>query len=113
MNSPKVMIVGLDAATWDLAKPWIAEGRMPNLGRLMREGTYGKFESVLPPITPPAWTSFTTGKNPGKHGVFHFMETRPDTYGLSYTILRSHSKATSYLGWILLQPRASSFIRRS
>ena len=85
MNSPKVMIVGLDAATWDLAKPWIAEGRMPNLGRLMREGTYGKFESVLPPITPPAWTSFTTGKNPGKHGVFHFMETRPDTYGLSYT----------------------------
>ena len=41
MKAPKVMIVGLDAATWDLAKPWVAEGHMPNLAKLMSEGTSG------------------------------------------------------------------------
>ena len=94
MKTPKVMIVGLDAATWDLAKPWVAEGHMPNLARLMSEGTSGKFQSVLPPITPPAWTSFTTGKNPGKHGIFHFMETKPDSYALSYTNATSRRTRT-------------------
>ena len=88
------MIVGLDAATWDLAAPWVAEGHMPNLARVMSEGTSGKFQSVLPPITPPAWTSFTTGKNPGKHGIFHFMETKPDSYALSYTNATSRRTRT-------------------
>jgi predicted AlkP superfamily phosphohydrolase/phosphomutase len=85
MKNPRVMIVGLDAATWDLARPWLAEGYMPNLARLMSEGTSGNFQSVFPPITPPAWTSFTTGKNPGKHGIFHFLEAKPDSYALGYT----------------------------
>ena len=49
MKNPRVMIVGLDAATWDLVRPWLAEGHMPNLARLMSEGTSGKFQSVLPP----------------------------------------------------------------
>jgi predicted AlkP superfamily phosphohydrolase/phosphomutase len=88
------MIVGLDAATWDLAKPWVIEGHMPNLARVMSEGTSGKFESVLPPITPPAWTSFTTGKNPGKHGIFHFLEAKPDSYALSYTNASSRRSRT-------------------
>src|SRR5437773_1112216 len=94
MTKPKVLIVGLDAATWDLAKPWIAQGHMPNLARVMGEGTSGKFQSVLPPITPPAWTSFTTGKNPGKHGIFHFMEAKPDSYALSYTNASSRRTRT-------------------
>ena len=88
------MIVGFDAATWDLAKPWVAEGFMPNLARLMAEGARGQLESILPPITPPAWTSFTTGKNPGKHGVFHFMESTPDTYALRYTNASSRRTRT-------------------
>jgi len=94
MKNPRVMIVGLDAATWDLVNPWVAEGQMPNLARLMTEGTSGKFESVLPPITPPAWTSFTTGKNPGKHGLFHFLEAKPDSYALSYTNASSRRSRT-------------------
>ena len=94
MKNPRVMIVGLDAATWDLIRPWLAEGHMPNLARLMSEGTSGKFQSVFPPITPPAWTSFTTGKNPGKHGIFHFMEAKPDSYALSYANANSRRTRT-------------------
>ena len=81
---PKVVIIGLDAATWTLIRPWIAEGSMPNLAKLMRVGVAGSLQSVLPPITPPAWTSFMTGKNPGKHGVFHFVETERDGYEMNY-----------------------------
>ena len=81
---PKVVIIGLDAATWTLIRPWIAEGGMPNLASLMKVGVAGSLQSVLPPITPPAWTSFMTGKNPGKHGVFHFVETERDGYEMSY-----------------------------
>ena len=83
-KSPKVVVIGLDAATWTLIRPWIDEGGMPNLANLMRAGVSGSLQSVLPPITPPAWTSFMTGKNPGKHGVFHFVETEPDGYEMNY-----------------------------
>ncbi len=83
-KSPKAVIIGLDAATWTLIRPWIAEGGMPNLAKLMKAGVSGPLQSVLPPITPPAWTSFMTGKNPGQHGVFHFVETERDSYAMNY-----------------------------
>ena len=83
-KDPKVVIIGLDAATWTLIRPWMAEGGMPNLAKLMKEGVSGTLRSILPPITPPAWTSFMTGKNPGKHGVFHFIETAPESYAMNY-----------------------------
>ena len=84
MRKPKVLIVGLDAATFDLIIPWIAEGKLPNLAALMKEGAWGRLASIVPPITPPAWTSFMTGKNPGKHGIFHFLEAQPGSYELRY-----------------------------
>ena len=84
MKTPRLLIVGLDAATFDLICPWIAEGKLPNLAALMKNGAWGRLASILPPITPPAWTSFMTGKNPGKHGIFNFLEARPGTYELSY-----------------------------
>jgi predicted AlkP superfamily phosphohydrolase/phosphomutase len=83
-RDPKVVIIGLDAATWTLIRPWMAQGSMPNLAKLMKVGVSGTFRSILPPITPPAWTSFMTGKNPGKHGVFHFIETEPNSYAMNY-----------------------------
>ena len=84
MKAPTVLIVGLDAATFDLIRPWAAEGKLPNLAALMNNGVWGQLASILPPITPPAWTSFMTGKNPGKHGIFHFLEAQPGTYALRY-----------------------------
>ena len=99
MKKPKVLIVGLDAATFDLIIPWIAEGKLPNLAALMKEGAWGKLASILPPITPPAWTSFMTGKNPGKHGIFHFLEAQPGSYELRY--LNAGSRRTKTI-WRML-----------
>src|SRR5256884_2474564 len=81
---PKVVVIGLDAATWTVIGPCMGEGKMPNLAKLMKAVVSGTLQSVLPPITPPAWTSFMTGKNPGKHGIFHFVETAPDSYAMDY-----------------------------
>jgi predicted AlkP superfamily phosphohydrolase/phosphomutase len=91
---PKAVIIGLDAATWTLIRPWMAEGGMPNLANLMKAGVSGTLQSVLPPITPPAWTSFMTGKNPGKHGIFHFVETERDGYAMNYTNATSRRSPT-------------------
>ncbi len=84
MKTIKLIIIGLDAATFDLIEPWMSEGKLPNMARLIQEGASGRLASTVPPITPPAWTSFMTGKNPGKHGIFDFTETQPGTYALRY-----------------------------
>jgi predicted AlkP superfamily phosphohydrolase/phosphomutase len=84
MKTVKLLIVGLDAATLDLISPWVAADKLPNIARLMSAGASGRLASILPPVTPPAWTSFMTGKNPGKHGIFEFMEMPPGTYSLRY-----------------------------
>ena len=69
----RVLVVGIDGATFDLVRPWTEEGDLPTLARLMSEGAHGTLESTLPPVTSPAWPTFATGKNPGKHGVFDFI----------------------------------------
>lgn len=76
----RVYVVGLDGGTFDLLRPWIEAGRLPRLQAMMRNGVSGELQSVVPPVTGPAWTSFITGKNPGKHGVFEFKLMDHDTY---------------------------------
>lgn len=74
----KVLVIGLDSATFDLLKPWMTDGCLPVLSTLVRDGASGELRSTLPPHTAPAWSSFMTGKNPGKHGVFGLMKLSPD-----------------------------------
>lgn len=93
-KDPKVVVIGLDAATWTVIQPWMAEGSMPNLARLMQGGVKGTLQSVLPPITPPAWTSFMTGKQPGKHGIFNFVESEQGGYAMNYANATSRRSPT-------------------
>ncbi len=76
----RVVFAGIDGATWEIIEPMVAEGRLPNLAAMMREGTTGPLKSTLPPNSSLAWTSFQTGVHPGKHGIFFFREQRPGTY---------------------------------
>src|SRR5690606_17716249 len=75
----RIVVIGLDGATWDLLRPRMNDGRLPNLARLARSGATGDLESIYPPETPAAWPSFMTGKNPGKHGVFDFLVYDPES----------------------------------
>ena len=78
---PKVLVIGLDGATWDLIKPWAEEGKLPNIKRLMDGGVYGNLESVQPPSTGPAWTSFVTGKVPINHCLYDFVSIQKSLIG--------------------------------
>jgi predicted AlkP superfamily phosphohydrolase/phosphomutase len=71
----KLLIIGIDGATFDLILPWIEGGHLPNLEELVRSGVYSDLASTLPPVTSPAWPTFMTGCNPGKHGVFDFIQS--------------------------------------
>jgi len=68
----RLLIVGLDGATFDVLNPLMAEGRMPRLKEAIAAGASGLLRSTVPPITPAAWTTFLTGKNPGAHGIIDF-----------------------------------------
>ena len=76
----RVFCIGLDGGTFDLVDRFVGEGRLPHLGRFLREGTRAELRSVLLPFTPQAWSSFLTGVNPGRHGIFGFKEKSPDDY---------------------------------
>lgn len=90
----RVVVIGLDGATFDLLGPWIKTGLLPHLGRMIDEGVSGELCSCIPPVTAPAWTSFFTGKNPGKHGVFDFVRQDRKNYEFRPVDSRSyHGKA--------------------
>jgi predicted AlkP superfamily phosphohydrolase/phosphomutase len=79
----KVVCIGLDGATFDLIKPFIAQGKLPTFKKLMDSGAFSELRSTVPPVTASAWSSFMTGKNPGAHGLFDFMQRRENSYDLA------------------------------
>jgi len=80
----KVLVIGLDSATFDIIEPLIQKGQLPNLAKFMLEGSKGILQSVLPPLSPQAWSSFMTGFNPGRHGVFGFKEKLDGSYAFHF-----------------------------
>ncbi len=97
MQTQKVMVIGLDGATFDLMTPWLESGELPNLARIVQSGTHGELRSVTPPESPLAWPSFATGRNPGKHGVFGFYESHVSLpYSLSPINARTNRAETLY-----------------
>ena len=93
-NKPKVLIVSFDGAVWSNLIPISNSGIMPNLQKLLQNGKHSALESTIPPVTPPAWTAFMTGCNPGKTGVFDFYEYQEGTYKPSLTTSNSIQVAT-------------------
>jgi predicted AlkP superfamily phosphohydrolase/phosphomutase len=93
----RVLVIGIDGGTFDLLRPWAEQGHLPHFGRLLREGASGLLESTLPPVTSPAWPTFATGVNPGKHGVFDFI--RPA--GGEFELVNSNSIKSPTLWRIL------------
>jgi predicted AlkP superfamily phosphohydrolase/phosphomutase len=79
----RAVVIGLDGADPDLITPWIDAGELPTLAKLREQGVWGRLASTLPPMSAGAWTSFMTGKNPGKHGVFDFLQRSPESYHLA------------------------------
>ena len=76
----KSVVLGLDGGTWSVLKPLIESNDLPVLRRLMKDGFSCTLQSTIPPYTGIAWTSFATGRNPGKHGIFDFVKFKKGSY---------------------------------
>jgi len=88
-SARRVLILGLDGATFDVLDPLMAEGRMENLRRAISGGVSGVLHSTVPPITPAAWTTFLTGKQPGTHGILDFERYDPAANRLRFNSTRT------------------------
>jgi predicted AlkP superfamily phosphohydrolase/phosphomutase len=66
----RLVVLGLDGATWTVLDPMRSRGYTPNLDALLKRSAYGTSTSTIPPVTTAAWTTMMTGCNPPRHGVF-------------------------------------------
>ncbi len=73
-RTARAAVIGLDGAAWHLLDPLIEAGLMPRLAALRSKGASGTLLSTVPTYTPPAWTTAATGVNPGRHGIYGFVE---------------------------------------
>ncbi len=85
MAGPRVAVIGLDGTPASYLRGRIARGELPNLGALSREGTLASSRAPLPPISSVSWASASTGVNPGRHGVFGFVERKPSSWDITFT----------------------------
>ncbi len=76
----RVVVLGLDGLEPTLTEKFMEAGLLPNLAKLADTGTYRKLGTTTPPLSPVAWSSFSTGTNPGKHNIFDFIRRDPATY---------------------------------
>lgn len=79
-KSRRVVVIGLDGTPYTFFRKAMAGGYMPNLARLVKEGSFRRINSVYPTVSSVAWSSFMTGRNPGKHNIYGFIDRRPGSY---------------------------------
>lgn len=93
----KVILIGVDGATPDLIEPWMKQGKLPNLDKIRKKGSWGKLASTIPPFSAPAWASIVTGCKPGKHGIYGF-ETSDSAE--THLITSSYRKAPAFWNFL-------------
>ncbi len=112
----KLLLIGWDAADWEMIHPLLDAGRMPHLKRLIEAGVMGNLLTLQPMLSPILWTSIATGKRAYLHGVHGFVEPTPDAIGLRPTasstrkckalwnILAQAGKRCHAIGWYASHP---------
>lgn len=90
----RVIFLGFDGQDAAITERMMAEGKLPNYAKLAERGCYRRLRTTFPSITPVAWSSFSTGSNPGRHNIFDFLDRDPRTYlpRLSSTYIGSVDK---------------------
>src|SRR5438552_11322426 len=76
----RVIVVGFDGVDARYTEQWMNEGRLPNLARLRAEGTFRPLRPTIPAQTPVSWSTFSTGIDPGRTGIFDFLRRDPKNY---------------------------------
>ncbi len=65
----RVLLIGLDGASWNVITPLLREHKLPNIEKLINNGCSGNLETIWPLFSEVIWTSIATGKIPAAHGI--------------------------------------------
>lgn len=113
-NIRRVVVLGLDGFSPEIAGTLMAEGSLPHCASLREKGFFAPLTTSNPPISPVAWTSFQTGVNPGKHNIFDFLSRNPRTYQpfLSFSEIHPSRRTITIGPYRLPLGRAGISLRR-
>ena len=114
-GAPRVLLIGIDGLDPDLVQRLGAEGKLPNLARLVREGAVGRLRSGEPILSPLVWTTIATGRRPQDHGILDFVEVDPSGQVMPITssrrqaaalwnVLGDFGVASGFVGWYASYP---------
>ena len=112
----KVLLIGWDAADWQMIHPLIDRGWMPSLKSLMDRGVWGNIATLQPILSPMLWNSIATGHYANVHGVHGFTEPTPEGDGVRpvmstsrkckaiWNILTQNQMRSNVIGWYASHP---------
>ena len=116
-DGPKrVLLIGWDAADWQMIHPLVEQGLMPTLGAIMENGAWGNLATLKPILSPILWNSVATGKRAAQHGVLGFTEPNADATGVRpssstsrkckalWNILTQCGLKSNVVGWYASHP---------
>jgi hypothetical protein len=102
---PKVVLFGIDGATWNLIDPYVAKGRMPNLERLMERSHRAKLRTLNTMLSPQIWSTIATGCTPEVHGILDFAYRQDNLrVGRIWDRLRLDGRSFGLCGWYFTWP---------
>ena len=92
----KVVVIGLDGLDPAIIERLLAAGELPHFAQLQSRGGYARVATTIPAQTPVAWSTFATGVNPGRHGIFDFVGRNLRTYQPELALNR-YEQTSSFL----------------
>ncbi len=93
----KVVVIGFDGADYQIVDQMLAAGELPNLAKLAQMGGFKPLIPTNPPQTPVSWSTFATGVNPGRTGIYDFLKRKPGLY-VADLALKGETSKTVLLG---------------
>ena len=115
-SGKKILLIGWDAADWEMIDPLLESGQMPALAQLIQGGMRGNLATLQPVLSPMLWTSIATGKRANQHGICGFTEPLPDASGIGpvrstsrkckaiWNILSQSGLKSNIVGWFATNP---------
>jgi hypothetical protein len=103
----RVLIVGIDGATFSVIDALLAEGALPTTARLIENGVRAPLRSEAPTISVSVWNTIATGRSAAEHGITNFRARNPETGKLTDRLVSSNERKTLAL-WNLMGPFGKS-----
>ena len=112
-DGPKVVLIGLDGATWQCIDPWVSAGKLPNMAQLMAHGRRARLRSLPSLYSPQVWSTIATGCTPEVHGILDFASRQEDLrVGRIWDQLRGEGRSFGICAWYFIWPPRADLTER-